>query len=680
MCGILGFWDQRGITTPANARDWLARAMRSLRHRGPDDEGSWCDPEAGVGLGHRRLAIVDSTPKGRQPMSSVCGRFQLVLNGEIYNHPELRHTLAGLNHTFRGVSDTEAALAGIVQWGLPGALHRFVGMFALALWDRRERTLTLARDRMGEKPLYYGWQEDVLLFASELKALRCWPGFRATIDRDALGLLLRFGYIPAPQSIFQQISKLPPGTYLTLTEKAPRAARPEPATYWSLAEVALAGTRQPFTGTEEEATDELEERLRQAVRSQASVDVPLGAFLSGGIDSSTVTALTQALGGGRAVKTFTLGSGSGAYDEAIWARRVAAHLGTDHRELTPTSDELCALIPHLPILYDEPFADSSALPTTLLARFARREVTVCLAGDGADELFGGYTHHHFVAALWRLLRLVPERWRRALGDRIAAGLAENSAPLLIRLAPHLEGLGLSGAPRDVLYRFSQALLVTRPEELYLSQITEWQQVSRVIQGASELTPAAWGAGTQDAGPDSILEWMLRLDSSLYLPDDILAKVDRATMAVALEVRLPFLDHRVVEFAWRLPAHLKVRRKRGKWLVRQLLQRYVPPALVERPKMGFGIPLDDLLRGPLREWAEHLLDESRLRQQGFFHPAPLRRKWQEHLEVDGCNWGGPLWSVLMFQAWYEEAHTASSSVPTPQAVQESLGCAGAGLVA
>jgi asparagine synthase (glutamine-hydrolysing) len=676
MCGIAGFWDPRGSTAPAVARGWLALATRSLRHRGPDDEGSWCDPAAGVGLGHRRLAIVDLTPGGRQPMSSACGRFQLVLNGEIYNHRELRHTLEGLGHAFRGRSDTEAALAGIVQWGLPGALHRFVGMFALGLWDRRERSLTLARDRMGEKPLYYCWQGGVLLFASELKALRCWPGFRAEVDRDALGLLLRLGYIPAPRSIFEQVSKLPPGTSLTLTERAAAgAARPEPAAYWSLAEVALAGLRQPFAGTAEAATDELEERLRQAVCGQASVDVPLGAFLSGGIDSSTVTALQQAAGGAP-VKTFTLGSGSAAYDEAAWARRVAAHLGTDHRELTPTPDELCALVPRLPVLYDEPFADSSALPTVLLARFARREVTVCLAGDGADELFGGYTHHHFVAALWRRLRLVPERWRRVLARRITAGLAAGSAPLLTRLAPHLAGFGLSGAPRDVLYRLSQALLAGGPEELYLSQITEWQQVSRVVRGARELPLASWGAGADDAGPDGVLERMLRLDAALYLPDDILAKVDRATMAVALEVRLPFLDHRIVELAWRLPAHFKVRRQRGKWLVRQLLRRYVPEALVERPKMGFGIPLDDLLRGPLRDWAEHLLDEARLCRQGFFHPAPLRQKWREHLGTAGCNWGGPLWSVLMFQAWYEEL--AASRADVPQAVEEPLGWTREGL--
>ena len=636
MCGLTGFMQPHALDADAPAQV-LAMAAQ-LHHRGPDDGGIWLDAEAGIALGHRRLAIVDLSPAGHQPMPSASGRFVLAYNGEIYNHLELRRELeaAGAAPPWRGHSDTESLLACIEAWGVEATLKRCVGMFAFALWDRERRILVLARDRVGEKPLYYGWQGDVFLFGSELKALRAHQAFNAAVDRGALVLLLRHNYIPAAYSIHQGIFKLPAGTWLELREGQRDT---EPQAYWSLVEVAEHGMADPFTGSEKEAVDEMERLLSRAVAGQRVADVPLGALLSGGIDSSLISALMRAQDGGR-VRTFTIGFEEKAYDEATHARAVAAHLGTEHTEMRLSAHDALAVIPRLPAMYDEPFADSSQLPTHLVMQLARRHVTVALSGDAGDEFFGGYNRYVFLPKVWCTLGRMPHAVRR-------------SSLALAAAVPGLSGriAGAAQAPEKIAKL--KRLFESNPrgiDDLYLSAVTEWQGAAGLVVGA----PA----------PDSLLDarhrWprlqnpvgrMMALDAMTYLSDDILVKVDRASMAASLETRAPFLDRDVMEFAWRLPLHMKLRDGRGKWILRQLLDRHVPRALIERPKMGFGIPLDQWLRGPLRDWAGDLLSEDRLRREGYFHPAAITRTWQAHLRGDG-SFGYRVWSVLMFQAWLD----------------------------
>lgn len=604
----------------------------TLHHRGPDRTGVWADTKWGVALGHTRLAIIDLSPAGDQPMHSACERYCLVYNGEIYNAGELRVELEGAGATFRGHSDTEVLLEAIARWGTESALRRAIGMFAFALWDRKEGRLTLARDRLGIKPLYFGWMGRSFLFASELKALRVHPHFRDEIDRDALALLLQHNYIPAPYSIYRGIAKLPPGTTLQITTDDAR--EPKPIAYWSLREVAELGRQNPFRGSSDDAVGELDALLRDAVRLRLESDVPLGAFLSGGIDSSTVVALMQAQSS-QPVKTFCIGFEEQEYNEAGYAASIARHLQTDHTECYVTARQARDVIPRLPVMYDEPFSDSSQIPTFLVSELARRDVTVSLSGDGGDELFGGYNRYFYFTRLWQQVKSLPGPMKKVSSAmlRTAARAARGS-----RIAPKLG------------WR-AEFLSVKDPQSLYAQFNTHWKETQKVVidsepRPTAASDPACWA----DVG--AFLQHMMYVDAVSYLPDDILTKVDRASMAVSLEARVPILDHRVVEFAWTLPIGMNVQEGRGKLLLRRVLDRYVPRHLVERPKVGFGVPIDSWLRGPLREWGEELLDEKRLKREGFFHPKPIRDKWQQHLS--GRNdWHYYLWDVLMFQAWLED---------------------------
>ncbi len=616
----------------------------TLIHRGPDDGGYWCDSEQRIGLGHRRLAIVDLSPAGHQPMVSASGRYVIAFNGEIYNHVGIREELE--RGAWRGHSDTETLLAGIEAWGLEATLKKSIGMFAIALWDRQTRTLTLARDRIGEKPLYYGWQGKgearVFLFGSELRALKAHPAFQVDIDRGALCLLLRHSYIPAPHSIYQGISKLEPGCMLSVS-----LAQPERRIwkYWSAIQVARTGAAQQFTGTPTEAVDALEVLAKDAVRQQMMADVPLGAFLSGGIDSSTVVALMQ-VQSSRPVKTFTIGFENQGYDEAVHAKAVARYLGTEHTELYVTPAQAMEVIPRLPDLYSEPFADSSQIPTFLVSQLAKRHVTVSLSGDAGDELFCGYNRYQLTASLWHKIALVPSPLR-ALA---AKGITSVSPAAWDRVAHFIPGSGRWRLLGDKLHKGAGVLSSRTLDELYLGMVSLQRNPSEWVIGGQEPATHLTGLRPDLAGLGAV-EQMMALDTISYLPDDILAKVDRAAMGVSLEARVPFLDHRVVEFAWSLPLDYKLRGGQTKWPLRQVLYRHVPPELVERPKTGFGVPLHEWLRGPLRDWAEDLLNEERLRREGYFQPSPIRQMWAEHLS-GRRNWAYSLWNVLMFQAWLE----------------------------
>lgn len=654
MCGIAG------VLEASPKREVVSRMTQPLAHRGPDDEGIWLDPEAGVGFGHRRLSIVDLSTAGHQPMHSASGRFVITLNGEIYNYEDLRRDLTAQGHhiDWRGHSDTEVLLAGFDAWGIGATLKRASGMFAFGVWDKQDRTLTLARDRLGEKPLYYGRQRGLdgpFLFASELKALRQHPDFEPEIDRQALGLFTRYLDVPAPLSIYRGIRKLAPGTMLTIR----RGAEPVIEQYWSGAEVARSGVADPTQLDGKAATDALEQVLERAVGRQMMADVPLGAFLSGGVDSSTVVALMQKLSS-RPVKTFTIGFHEEAYNEAEHAKAVARHLGTDHTELYVTPSEAMEVIPRLPAMYDEPFADSSQIPTYLISALARQQVTVALSGDGGDELFGGYDRYLITAGWWhriaavpmplravaaRALTMVPARAWTSVGDA-GGGLLPRSI--------RLKRLG------DKVHKGASMLCSETLDELYDDMLSLWRDPSEFVIGAG---PAGGQAPNDNSHLDGLngVERMMAQDMLGYLPNDILVKVDRAAMAVSLETRVPLLDPAVVEFAWRLPLNLKIRASTTKWLLRQVLYRHVPRALIDRPKMGFGVPLDSWMRGPLRDWAEALLDERRLREEGFFHPHVIRQAWAEHLR--GQNNQYKLWTILMFQAWLEaQGDTATSEVP------------------
>jgi asparagine synthase (glutamine-hydrolysing) len=623
---------------------------RALAHRGPDDEGVWVDSEAGIGLGHRRLSIVDLSPAGHQPMVSHSGRYVITFNGEIYNHADLRAELRaqGREPAWRGHSDTETLLAGFDVWGIKATLERASGMFAFGVWDKKERALTLARDRLGEKPLYYGRQgglKSPFLFASELKALTQHPDFVPQIDREALGLLVRYINVPAPLSIYRGISKLLPGMMLTLRQGA---AEPVLDEYWSGAEVARTGVAHPIVGDIEAAGSELERILERAVGRQMMSDVPLGAFLSGGIDSSTVVAIMQKLSS-RPVKTFTVGFHENDYNEAGHAKAVARHLGTDHTELYVTPQETIDVIPRLPTIYDEPFADSSQIPTHLIAALARQEVTVALSGDGGDELFGGYDRYLFTARFWSKIASIPISLRLAAAwalTMVPAAAWTSFGDATAGLLPRATRTSRFG---DKVHKGASMLPSGTLDELYDSMLSLWRDPSELLIGAPSETASTMNGSDYLSGLGGV-ERMMAQDMLGYLANDILVKVDRAAMAVSLETRVPLLDPEVVEFAWRVPLNMKIRRGETKWLLRQVLYRHVPRELIERPKMGFGVPLDIWLRGPLRDWVEALIDERRLREEGFFRPEVIRETWDDHLA------GRPnqfkLWSVLMFQAWLE----------------------------
>ncbi|HEY6093508.1 MAG TPA: asparagine synthase (glutamine-hydrolyzing) [Gallionellaceae bacterium] len=650
MCGLSGF-----LTLATRTADELTATVRSmsdtLRQRGPDDAGCWVDAQAGIALGHRRLSIVDLSPQGHQPMSSVSGRYVIAFNGEIYNHRALRDALAreGAAPQWRGHSDTEVMLAAIEHWGLEQALHHFNGMFAFALWDQRARVLHLARDRFGEKPLYYGWMGDTFLFGSELKALKAHPHWRGEIDQGALALYMRHNYIPAPYSIYQRIHKLPPAHWLSVPLRDGRGAMPEPKAYWSVRAVAEAGCAHPYAGVDGDAIEQLDALLSDAVALRMEADVPLGAFLSGGIDSSTVVALMQKQAT-RPVRTFSIGFDEAGYNEAQHAKAVAQHLGTQHTELYVSPEQAMQVIPRLPFMYDEPFADSSQIPTFLVAQMTRQHVTVALSGDAGDELFGGYNRYLFAQALWRRLNWLPAPLRKAAAHALRAWSPQqwDRAYALFRpILPRRLRVSLAG---DKVHKLAGVLAYASPEEMYRKLVSHWEPAQLVL-GANEpatiLTDHARWAEVR-----GLPQRMMFLDQQSYLPDDILVKVDRASMAVSLEARVPMLDHRVAEFAWQLPQHMKIRNGEGKWLLRQVLYRHVPRSLMERPKMGFGVPIDMWLRGPLRDWAESLLDEATLRGQGYLDAAPIRAKWEAHLS-GRHNWAYHLWDVLMWQAWLEQ---------------------------
>lgn len=640
MCGFAGIVRFAAGPSSEEFELQLSRMRDSLAHRGPDDAGLWIDASAGVGLGHRRLAIVDLSPSGHQPMVSSSGRYVITFNGEIYNFRELRAELMG-RAAFRGHSDTEVLLAAVETWGLPAALRRFNGMFAFALWDREERVLSLARDRFGEKPLYYGRAADgALIFGSELKALRAYTHFHGRLNHDSVAGLLRFNYISAPQTIYSGVHKLPAASVLRIAATADIDS--DPSLYWSVEELAAAAKREPFRGSFDEAATELDRLLRNAIRLRMVADVPLGAFLSGGIDSSTVVAMMQASAEDR-VKTFTIGFSDAAYDEAPEARAVAQHLGTYHTEQYVTSAEAMDVLPRLPTLYDEPFADSSQIPTFLVASLARRHVTVALSGDAGDELFAGYGRYPVTHRAWKKLSRVPGPLRRVVAPALAR-MPDGLADKLLRVSSR------SRLSSGRLRAVSELVPAGNADDLYVRVLSSWQSPGEVVLGArasgDHITTVL-----RKVREFSAVDRMMLADTLTYLPDDILTKVDRAAMGVGLEARVPLLDPEISRFAWSLPAPMKLSGSEGKIVLRRVLQRYLPEPLFKRPKRGFGVPVESWLRGSLGEWAEAQLNEARLTREGVFAVGPVRKLWSEH-KRGARNWQRQLWPILVFQAWLE----------------------------
>jgi asparagine synthase (glutamine-hydrolysing) len=648
MCGIAGFFDRNGFDVTSGSQ--LAEDMaKAIMHRGPDDAGVWVDDAVGIALAHRRLSIVDLSAAGHQPMLSASGRYVIAYNGEIYNHTELRSELevSGKGYDWCGHSDTETALACIEAYGLERALQKFIGMFAIALWDKQDKALYLARDRVGEKPLYFGRRNNIWLFGSELKALRAHREFTTEINRDALCLYLRHNYIPAPYSVYKGIGKLPPGSYVRLDATTHDA---KPVSFWTLEDNISNGKANAFAGSETEALDYLDKVLVRAVGLQMQADVPLGAFLSGGVDSSLIIAL-MAEQSQQKVKSFSIGFEDAQYNEAPFAKAVASHIGTDHHELYVTAQETLDVIPKLPMLYDEPFSDSSQIPTYLVSQIARQHVTVSLSGDAGDELFGGYNRYTWGRSIWNKVSQLPYPLRSAMSSTIGMVSPKTLSNLILPLMNLLSQKYRHQNPGDKLHKAAGMFSAKAPEDFYKYLVSHWPDPASIVIGGTE--PQTTLTSSNDVMDDMPFELrMMYLDMLSYLPDDILVKVDRAAMGVSLETRVPFLDHNVIEAAWNLPINMKIRNGTGKWCLRELLYRRVPKHLIERPKMGFGIPLDAWLRGPLRDWAEHLLDEKRLDEVGFFDPKPIRRKWDEHLS-GARGWHYYIWDILMFEAWREE---------------------------
>jgi asparagine synthase (glutamine-hydrolysing) len=648
MCGITGFIE-RDSPRDADRIGALIRDMTcTMVHRGPDSSGVWVDADRGVAVGHRRLAIRDLSPAGHQPMVSACERYVIAYNGEVYSHEEMRVELEAAGHRFRGTSDTEVILAGCAEWGVEATARKLIGMFAFALYDRRERRLSLVRDRIGIKPLYWGQFQGLFLFGSELKPLRRHPGWTPVVDRDAVSAFMRHNYIPAPHSIYRGVRKLTPGTVLTVQDGVVTEERP----FWSLEEVAAHGLRSRRQRSDHEVIAELDTLLRDAVRRRMVADVPLGSLLSGGIDSTLVTALMQHQSD-RPVRTFSIGFREQGFDEAPYAKAVARHLGTEHTELYVDSSLALDVVPRLPQIYDEPFADSSQLPTFLVCELTRRHVTVVLSGDGGDEVFAGYKRYELARSVSDGARALPE-WLRTPTIAMARRLSPAGWDGVGRMIPRRIRPVNFGAR---MHQIADHLSLGDPDALYRRMLSHWQNPDALVRGGREPKGVLWSDGARRLVPD-FSERMQYYDTLTYLPDDILTKVDRASMAVSLEARVPLLDHRVVEYAWALAYPHKWRDGQSKWVLRQVLDRYVPRELIDRPKAGFGVPFDQWIRGPLRDWAESLLSESRFARDQLLDPVPIRERWSAHLA--GTNWGYPLWNVLMLHAWLDANPGVSTS--------------------
>lgn len=651
MCGIAGTIDFRAEFHPDTRNKILGSMLDAIRHRGPDDSGIWQDQDFGIAMGHRRLSILDLSPLGHQPMKSKCGRYQVVFNGEIYNFTDMRTELESIGERFLGGSDTEVMLAGFSCWGISATVPKMTGMFAIAVWDDLEKRLILIRDRFAEKPLYYGWVGNHFLFSSELKSLRKHPKWTGSIDRNSLSLFLTYNYVPSPYSIHEGISKLSPGSMLTIQARKPSEEELPPTQetpYWSVNGAANTARANPFRGSDEEALNAFDALIRKTVKRQMVSDVPLGAFLSGGIDSSLIVAAMQKESP-KPVKTFTIGFQEKDFDEAPDARMVARHLGTEHTELYATPKQALEIIPLLPQIYDEPFSDPSGIPTYLVCSLTKKYVTVCLSGDGGDELMGGYNRYFWTEKIWNQIRNVPRPLRSLAAHFVGTPMFAKIADLGSAVA----GSSRKGSVRlvaDKIGKLSEVITSPSKYELFQRLISQWKNTEEIlVKGMNPSTLIS--QPPFDTSGANFIETMMLIDSMTYLPDDIMVKVDRAAMAVSLETRAPYLDHNLFEFAWTLPLDLKVRGNTGKWLLRQALYKYVPKELVDRPKMGFGVPIGDWLRGPLKEWAAELLDANRIKREGFLHSGPITRKWEEHLS-GRRNWQYYLWNILMFQAWLE----------------------------
>ncbi len=650
MCGIAGFW--RNSTD--QSADWLDRTAlemaNTLVHRGPDDSGTWVEAKVGVAFGHRRLSIIDMSNAGHQPMISADGRYVITYNGEVYNFRELRKQLEKLGHKFKGHSDTEVMLGAFIQWGVKQSVKRFNGMFAFAVWDRRDRLLWLARDCIGEKPLYYGVQSGTFFFASELKAIRAHPEFKPVINRDALASFLRFSYVPASWSIYRGIHKLLPGHFIQI--KSPvENHKSEP--YWSLESVVQKGQQNPFSGSEAVAIDELEKRLQKTISSRMISDVPLGAFLSGGIDSSTVVALMQSQCE-QPINTFTIGFHEEEFNEAAHAKKVAQHLGTNHTELYITPQEARNVVPKLPEMYDEPFADSSQIPTHLISVLARQNITVALSGDGGDELFAGYNRYLIAERLWKVAGRVPNALKNRTADFVAGVSPESAEQFYRKLEIILPKKMKVSLPTEKFYKLAQALRATStPKAIYKRIVSIIHSPEQFLTSGNELVTVLDDANSWEEIDDTVLT-MIYLDLMTYHPDDILQKVDRAAMSVGLEIRVPFLDHKLVEFIMSLPLKMKIRNGSNKWILKQVLYRHLPQELMDRPKMGFAVPVGDWIKESMREWSEDLISKKRIEKEGYFNAKAVDELWKQHLSGK-FNRGHELWNILMFQSWIDAWH-------------------------